>query len=235
MIVKASYYIDGTSSIGGQEPAEPYSSADKLSYKNAATGMGEVVRLEDTQVYKTIWLSGVRAQIEELKINDEEFNSASQITRPGTGKIRVRVANGTRDSISPVVVVAVYEGDMLASISASDGSVAIAPDAKEDITMEITIPDGMVGETMQVMIFDSLENIRPLLKTPLTKEVNTGGRLYLEAVYGDNMILQRNEPINVSGTAPTGSTVTVSFAGKETSAVAEGNRFTVMLPEEEVV
>lgn len=132
--------------------------------------MGEVVRLEDTQVYKTIWLSGVRAQIEELKINDEEFNSASQITRPGTGKIRVRVANGTRDSISPVVVVAVYEGDMLASISASDGLVAIAPDAKEDITMEITIPDGMVGETMQVMIFDSLENIRPLLKTPLTRK-----------------------------------------------------------------
>lgn len=233
-IVKASYYIDGIEQYqAGQEPAEPYSSADKLSYKNAATGMGEVVRLEDTQVYKTIWLSGVRAQIEELKINDEEFNSASQITRPGTGKIRVRVANGTRDSISPVVVVAVYEGDMLASISASDGSVAIAPDAKEDITMEITIPDGMVGETMQVMIFDSLENIRPLLKTPLTKEVNTGGRLYLEAVYGDNMILQRDEPINISGTAPTGTTVTVSFAGKETSAVAEGNRFTVMLPAEE--
>ncbi len=233
-IVKASYYIDGVEQYQeGQEPTEPYSSADKFSYKNTATGMGEVVRLEDTQVYKTIWLSGVRAQIEELKIDDEEFDSASQVTRPGTGKIRIRVANGTRDSISPVIAVAVYEGDMLASISTSDGSTAIAPGAEEDITMEITIPDGLVGETMQVMIFDSLENIRPLLTTPLTKEVNTGGRLYLEAVYGDNMILQRNKPINISGTAPTGTTVTVSFAGKETSAVAEGNRFTVMLPAEE--
>lgn len=233
-VTKASYFIDGIEQYqAGQEPVEISPTVDKFSYKNTTTGMGEVVRLEDTQVYKTIWLSGVRAQIEELKIDDEEFDSASQITRPGTGKIRIRVANGTRDAISPVVAVAVYDGDMLASISASDGSVAIAPDAKQDITMDINIPDGLVGETMQVMIFDSLENIRPLLKTPLTKEVNTGGKLYLEAVYGDNMILQRNEPINISGTAPTGSTVTVSFAGKETSAVAKGNRFTVMLPAEE--
>ena len=50
---------------------------------------------------------------------------------------------------------------------------------------------------------------------------NYGG-LSLPAIYGDNMVIQRDKPFTVKGTANTGDEITVKLGKKKTKAVANG-------------
>lgn len=59
---------------------------------------------------------------------------------------------------------------------------------------------------------------------------NYGG-LSLPATYGDGMVLQREQPINIHGTANAGERVTVKFLGKKVSATANADgQWRVTLP-----
>ena len=49
-------------------------------------------------------------------------------------------------------------------------------------------------------------------------------------VLGDNMVLQRQKPVAVWGTAENGEKVTVTFAGNTANATAENGMWKVQLP-----
>ena len=67
----------------------------------------------------------------------------------------------------------------------------------------------------KAFIFDSEENLRPL------KRIKND--IILPAFFTDNMVLQRNEPVEIWGKANANANVTVDFAGQTLNAVSDEN------------
>ena len=57
------------------------------------------------------------------------------------------------------------------------------------------------------------------------------GNLQIPAIYSDNMVLQREKPLRIAGTANAGEKVTVGIAGQKGEAVtAPDGKWSVTLP-----
>lgn len=228
-----SYYINGTEVYQeGQEPVAHYDEANKFSYINENISSGEAVRLDDTYIYKTLWLTGVTADIFELQASGEEFDTASQITRPGEAELVLTLNNGTRLATQPKVVVDYYDAaQTLLSSDTADVESEIEAGGSTTFTMSLSVPDGVAGGSMKINVYDSTGTEQ--LTQPIEKTLNTGGVLFLESIYGNNSVIQRDMPVVISGISPSGSTVTAEFAGTSVSTVAANNRFSVTLPAQE--
>ncbi|NDV58257.1 hypothetical protein D0T85_09110 [Bacteroides sp. 519] len=71
-----------------------------------------------------------------------------------------------------------------------------------------------------------------LLLATFTLQAQTSGDLQLPPVYSDNMVLQRNQPLTIAGTANAGETIKVSIGNqkKETITSSEGKWLVTLAP-----
>ena len=133
--------------------------------------------------------------------------------------------------------------DILMSVAIYDGNslVAVGSDYKKDVSGEealcadVVIPEGEYADLAKLVakcfIMDA-KTQKPLRNAEAIPGSKTDGVIEMSSLYCDNMVLQQNETIKVSGTAVPGAEIAVGFAGEKMSTVAdEDGSFSVSFQE----
>lgn len=166
--------------------------------------------------------------IESLNIGDEEFASSSLITRAGAGKCMIAFRNNLSTPVTPTIVAASYDDSGRLAELTTVVTESIAASERSVQWLDIEIPQNVEDGTFKVMFLESLDTMAPY-GAAITKTIATKRPLSLPKVFSDNMILQREQEVNIFGEAPTGAEITVTFADQTKTTTAADGRWILQL------
>jgi GH35 family endo-1,4-beta-xylanase len=159
------------SSTGGSEEPEPYQ-FDQVSYGTPGV-FGRYVRLSEAEASAikdvSIYGSLSETDIDDLQIMEPVFMNERNDVLADLGessavKAEAIIKNGTEEAQEAVLIVALYDasGTMLAYKQSS--ATAGVKGTKRLVTESIAIPENHDGYTVKAFVWDSLEDMHPLLE-----------------------------------------------------------------------
>ncbi len=163
-----------------------------------------------------------------LTVNGNEYYEASKILEPGEATVRARIANNTVADKTFTVYASVV-GDKLYDVELKN-DITVSGESKSDvIKFKVDLPDNSDAANLKLILVDSADAITPLCEAE-KKLAYTSQITRMPNVFSDHMVLQRNEPVNIFGWAPTGTDVTVTFGTNTVTGKAANGKFCVQLP-----
>ena len=163
-----------------------------------------------------------------LDISSDEFAELDSITIPGKATVRAIITNNGPEKESFILKGTVMGGDGSVISEILSDPVQIDTAVSGMVKLQMDIPDKLSDGAFKVELADKDGNMMSNVLN-IKKDIKTSTECSMPNVFSNSMVLQRGQKANIFGLAPTGSKVTVQFAGQTKEALAENAEFLVQL------
>ena len=181
-----------------------------------------VVNLESVYVYYTIYTALPDSYLSEFQpvFSDGEGSPVTVMPLSGSVNAKLQIDNQYNLTQDAVFILAVYdENGALIGMDQAENTIA----AQDTTVFETSISaDSFARCYAKVFLWDSMQNLCPLAEYEGLAAYND---IWMPSVFGNNAVLQRDQPLAIWGKSAPYATIDVTLGSKayQTTALADGS------------